>query len=105
MSTPQRAESRVLDREEGEMVARTHLPALRDETDGELAELIRYLRDRRSRARDIARQQRREMRGKSPPSGASAATDNTGSREKGALLGEALKRASKESGRRHHTAG
>lgn len=104
MSTPQKAESRVLDKDEGEMVSRTHLPALRNETDGDLAGLIRYLRDRRSRARDIARQQKREMRGKAAPAGARAATDNTGTREKGALLGEALKRASKESGRRHRIA-
>lgn len=103
MSTPRKAASRVLDSEEGEMVARTHLPALRGQTDSDLAGLIRYLRDRRSRARDIARQQRREMRGKAPSAGARAATDNTGTREKGALLGEALKRASKESGRRHRT--
>ena len=61
---------------------------------------MKRLRERRDRARDIARQQRREMRGKAAPSGASAAADNSGIRRKRDLLAAALKRANKETERR-----
>lgn len=102
MSRTRRDEARLLNSDEHELVARTHHPELRELADGALSDLIGRLRERRDRARDIARQQRREMRGKSEPSGARAASDNSGTKEKGALLAAALKRVSKEGERRRH---
>ena len=41
-----------------------------------LCDLVRRVRERRDRARDIASRQRREMRGKAAPAGAQPATGN-----------------------------
>jgi hypothetical protein len=68
--------------------------------DSALRDLVRRVRDRRDRARDIASRQRREMRGKAAPSGAQAAGGSEGSRRKHDILSAALKRANKESSRR-----
>ena len=100
MSVSRRREERLLDAGETELVKRTHYPELDAEDDKALPELIRLLRERRDRARDVSRRQRRELRGKASPSGASPAADNTGTREKAALLAAAVKRVSKEHERR-----
>lgn len=102
MSRTRRDEARLLNTDEHELVAQTHQPELRELDDEALSDLVVRLRGRRDRARDIARQQRREVRGKSAPSGARAASDDSGTKEKGALLAAALKRVSKESERRRH---
>lgn len=98
MARSRRTEQRLLTRDEGEFVARTHHPALRTVPETELTDLIRHLRERRDRARDIAKRQRREMRGKA--TGAGGATDDTGSRAKRDVLAAALQRANKELTRR-----
>ncbi|MEH3119680.1 MAG: hypothetical protein PGN25_19400 [Methylorubrum populi] len=100
MSVSRRREERFLDTGETELVKRSHHPELDREGDRALPDLLRLLRDRRDRARDVSRRQRRELRGKAAPSGASPATDNTGSREKAALLAAAVKRVSREHERR-----
>lgn len=100
MAQTRRDEERLLTSDEHGIVAHTHHPALGTISDADLSDLVKRLRDRRDRAQDIARQQRREMRGKAAPAGARAATDNSGTKEKGALLSAALKRANKEGTRR-----
>jgi hypothetical protein len=102
MSISSRQEARLLTADEAELVAQSHHPKLREADDGSLAELISRLRERRDRARDVSRRQRRELRGKAAPSGARPATDDTGTREKAALLAAAVKRASKETERRRN---
>lgn len=100
MSRARKTEARLLSASEQELVGRTRHPALRDIDARDLADLVKRLRELRDRARDVSHQQRREMRGKSAPSGARPAADNSGTKEKSALLAEALKRASKENERR-----
>ena len=100
MSHTRQDESRLLSADEHGLVAQAHYPALRAIDDKELADLVGLLRERRDRARDIYRQQRRETRGKSEPSGKTRATDSTGSKEKAGLIAAAVKRAGRESERR-----
>jgi hypothetical protein len=64
------------------------------------AELRKLVREWRDRAQTIAARQRRELRGKAAPKGARAATDDSGTREKGDLLAAALQRLNKEVARR-----
>lgn len=102
MSRSSRHEARLLSVDEADLVARSHHPRLAEADDGGLAELVARLRESRDRARHLSRRQRRELRGKADPSGARAATDNTGTRRKAAVLAAAVKRASKESERRRN---
>jgi len=102
MSVSRRREERLLDAGETELVKRSHHPELDAEDDKALPDLIRLLRERRDRARDVSRRQRRELRGKAAPSGVNPASDNSGTREKAALLAAAVKRVSKEHERRRN---
>ena len=86
------AENRLLGVSEREMVAQTQPPGLAGRSKEELQALGKQLRSARDRARRIARQQMREIRGKAAPRGAVAARDNAGSEAKTAVLVEALKR-------------
>lgn len=95
-----RHERQVLSADEATLVEASHHPALGALPDKDLAELIRHVRERRDRARDIAARQRREMRGKADPRGARPAADNTGSREKKDVLAAAMKRLNGEAARR-----
>jgi hypothetical protein len=70
MSLSKAQEKRMLTADEFETVSRTHFPEIRDLTRKDLSDLVRRLRDHRDKARDVARQQRREMRGKAEPRGA-----------------------------------
>ncbi|WP_119680711.1 hypothetical protein [Indioceanicola profundi] len=96
MARSRQEEARFLTREEQDIVARTHHPAIQGVAEGELADLIRLLRDRRDRARNIANRQRREMRGKAE----GTARDDAGTRAKRDVLAAALQRANKELDRR-----
>ncbi|MFN7103845.1 MAG: hypothetical protein ACK4N1_14615 [Pseudorhizobium sp.] len=91
---------RLLDEGERELVAASRYPDIGDLSDKDLGRLRSNLRDRRDRAQDIAKRQRREMRGKSAPAGARPAGDDTGTREKLSLLSSAVQRANKEATRR-----
>jgi len=100
MSTSRKDEERFLSADERELVARTHHPEIAALSDDELGEVRKRLRDRRDRAADISRRQRREMRGKAPAKGSASAADDTGSRMKVAVLAQAMKRLNSEAGRR-----
>lgn len=100
MSVRISTERRMLRDAEFETVARTHYPDIFNLSGDELAELVSRVRNYRNRARDIARQQRREMRGKAEPRGTRPATDNTGTSIKKQILSNALKRLNREAGRR-----
>jgi hypothetical protein len=100
MSIPTATEKRLLTADEFETVARSHHPAVEALEKPELIALIRRLREFRDRSTDIARQQRREMRGKADPRGARPAADNTGTTRKKQVFAQALKRANRELARR-----
>lgn len=93
-------ETRYLDADERELVDRTRGQELRQLGDDALTELIRLVRERRKRARDIGRRQHREMRGKAEPAGASAARRNDGTTRKAEALTSAMKRLNSEKARR-----
>jgi hypothetical protein len=99
MSVPMATEQRMLTEAEFEVVKQTHYPAIAALPKDELANAARRLRDFRDKARDVARQQRREMRGKASPRGARPALDNTGTTMKQQIFASALKRVNRERGR------
>ena len=87
------AERRLLSEEEYGRVARSHYPALRDLGHEELVGLARWLRERRSRARDIVRGRRRVRRGKAEPRGAAQETPSErGLTAKKQVFAQALRR-------------
>ena len=90
------AERRALTAAEFELVSQTHHPAIRGLSREQLGDLVRRLRGHRDRARDISRQQRRELRGKAEPKGIAPATDNSGTKLKAQVLASAVKRANRE---------
>lgn len=92
MSIARKTELRLLAQPERELVERTHHPAIARLSPAELAQARRLLRDFHDKARDIARQQKREMRGKADPRGAGPARDNTGHVTKQRVLAQAIKR-------------
>lgn len=100
MSLSAKALERLLDKTEFELVARTRRGKLASEKDAELRDLARNLRERRDKARDVARRQRREFRGKVAPQGAQTASDNSGTKAKADALTVALKRVGAEQTRR-----
>ena len=100
MSVQAKREARLLTAEEQAEVEASRHPAVIQLSRPELLALIRRLREHRDRAQGIARQQRREIRGKGDPRGASPARDNVGSIAKAQVLAQALKRANAELSRR-----
>lgn len=100
MAQSTKAIARMLTKEEHDLVALAAPEAMAGADDAALRDLAAKIRDRRDRARGIARQQRREMRGKSEPRGASAAQGNVGSKAKADALTAALKRVGAERTRR-----
>lgn len=96
MSLAVATERRMLAENEFDMVARTHYPEISALSREELAETARVLRAYRDKARDTARQQRREMRGKASARGATPARDNTGTTIKKQIFAQALKRVNRE---------
>jgi hypothetical protein len=96
MSINRKAEARLLDRTELDLVAPTHYPDLCHLDLDDLRSRRRLLREYRDKARDRARQQRREMRGKGEPRAAAEARDNTGTARKGEVLSAALKRVNRQ---------
>ena len=99
MGATVKAEKRILTSAEFDAVSRSHYPAIGELSQGELVELAKRLRDYRSKARDIARQQRREMRGKAEPRGVQPVRENAGAERKRQVLAGALKRVNRELGR------
>lgn len=105
MNLTRKDEARYLDKDERDLVAKSHQPELADVPDDELSKLTRLIRERRDRARDIAARQRREMRGKGRPQGQEASRDDAGSKIKLAVLAKAMKRLNSEAARREQKAG
>jgi hypothetical protein len=104
MATSRKRERHHLTDDEFELVEQTHQPGIAALDDDVLAELLKLVRERRDRAADIGRRQRREMRGKSAPRGASPVEGDVGSRIKLGILAAAVKRINSERARRQ-TAG
>jgi hypothetical protein len=96
MSLSKAAEKRMLTADEFETVGRTHYPEIRALERKDLSDLVGRLRDHRDKARDVASQQRREMRGKSEPRGKTPAADNTGTAMKTQIFASAVKRVNRE---------
>jgi len=94
--TIQNDEARLLTAAEQDAVNLTLQPAIAGLARRDLQALARRLREARDRARAIASQQRREMRGKSAPRGAVAARDDAGTVAKEQVLADAVKRISAE---------
>ena len=100
MSVPKDTEKKMLTEAEFDVVQKTHYPALAALSKEEIAEIVRRIRTYRNKARDIAHQQRREMRGKGAPRGARPAQDNTGTSIKKQIFAHALKRVNRALERR-----
>lgn len=100
MTKTAKEERRFLTTEEFDLVQQSRRPALAALKDGDLREVLKAVRARRDRARDIATQQRREIRGKALPRGAEAVTEDAGSRRKLDVLAAAVKRLNSENSRR-----
>ncbi|KRE02684.1 hypothetical protein ASE61_15555 [Bosea sp. Root670] len=100
MAQSSKATARLLDKAERDLVAHSQRGAIGALPDDELRDLAAKLRERRDKARDGARRQKREMRGKAEPKGAKAASDNTGTKAKADALTAALKRVGAERTRR-----
>jgi hypothetical protein len=99
MSVTIATEKRMLTGTEFEVVERTHYPQISELSKGDLDQAARLLRDYRNKARDVSRQQRREMRGKAAPKGAQPARDNTGTAMKKRIFSDALQRVNSERSR------
>nr|WP_047573625.1 hypothetical protein [Methylobacterium sp. ZNC0032] len=104
MAQSSKATARLLDKAEADLVASTQRGAIGTLPDDALRDLAGKLRERRDKAREGARRQKREMRGKAEPKGAKAATDNTGTKAKADALTAALKRVGAERTRREEKA-
>lgn len=99
MSVAISTERRLLTEAEFGLVAQTHYPQIGGLERDDLAGLARQLREYRRKAQTIARQQRREMRGKAEPRGTRPARDNSGTAVKAQILSDALQRVNSELGR------
>lgn len=104
MATTRRQEERALDADERELVARSHHPQVQDLSDEDLSDLLLRVRERRDRAKSLARGRRREIRGKSDPRGAKPASEDAGSKLKLAVLAAAVRRLNTEFERRRKMA-
>lgn len=100
MAQSSKAILRLLDKTEHDLVANTQRGMIGERSDDELRDLAVKLRERRDKARDGARRQKREMRGKAEPKGIRAASDNSGTKAKADALTAALKRIGAERTRR-----
>ncbi|MDO8410011.1 MAG: hypothetical protein Q7S93_08115 [Phenylobacterium sp.] len=104
MAITRKEEARALSGDEQELVGRTHHPEIQETSDEDLRDLIRLVRERRNKARDMAHQRRREMRGKGEARGATPSAKDDGSKAKLAVLSTALRRANVEAERRRKMA-
>lgn len=96
MSMSAATERRALSDAEFDLVRQTRRPAIGGLSREQLGDVVHRLREQHDRAQDISRRQRREVRGKSEPRGAVAASDDSGTRLKAQVLANALTRAKDE---------
>ena len=99
MSIPCKFERSVLSHDEYEIVLRSHHPGIYDSGLDDLKALRRRLRDMRDRERTLARQKRREARGKGTRRGGSFPGTAEHPSQRKQVFAAALKRVSKEIGR------
>jgi hypothetical protein len=93
MSITFASERRLVAADEFEPIVRSHYPVVETLSRDELVDLARWLRERRARARDIARSRRRAVRGKADPrGGATEAASERGLLAKKQVYANALKR-------------
>ncbi|MDZ4053790.1 MAG: hypothetical protein U1E24_11095 [Phenylobacterium sp.] len=104
MAITRKEEARALSGDEQDLVSRTHHPEIQETSDEDLRDLTRLVRERRNKARDMAHQRRREMRGKGEARGAAPSAKDDGSKTKLAVLSMALRRANGELERRRKMA-
>ncbi len=102
MSDRTHFEARLLSAAELEVVNASRPPAIEQASDEELKVLAQRLRRARDRAKDIAGQQKREMRLKAHPRGTKPTRDNAGTLAKAQVLGEAIERVEAELSRREN---
>lgn len=100
MAMTRKQEERALDKDERELVAKSHHPALQDLDDKELSSLVKLLRERRDKAGGEVQRRRREMRGKAAPKGAEPAASASGNKAKLEVLATAMRRLNSEAARR-----
>lgn len=100
MAITKKQELRALTESERELVAMSGIRAARSLTDSELSRLVKRLRTKRDRAKTVAERQRRELRGKARPRGATPAKADDGSKLKLEILSAALTRLDTETARR-----
>lgn len=104
MAITRRQEARALSADEHALVEKSHHPALQGLSDGELADLVRLVRERRDKAQGEVNRRRREIRGKGAPKGATPSTGDAGSKTKLAVLAMAMRRLNGEVERRRQLA-
>lgn len=100
MAITRQEEARALDKDEKELVERSHHPEVQALSDAELADLVKLMRSRRDKAQTEASRRRREMRGKGAPKGAEPSRADSGSRLKLDVLAMAMRRLNAETERR-----
>ena len=101
MSIACKSEQSRLGHDQYEMVRATHHPAIYHLGPSELHALKQRLRTQRDKERSLARQRRREMRGKAEPRGKSFPGTAELPRQRKQIFAAALKRVNKELDRLH----
>lgn len=99
MSIPCKFERSILSHDEYEIVLRSHHPGIYDVGRDDLKALRLRLREMRDRERTLAREKRREVRGKGKPRGGSFPGTAEHPLQRKQVLAAALKRVNKEIGR------
>jgi len=102
MSIPCKFEQSLLKHDEQQLVLTSHHPEIYDATLDDLKALRQRLRDLRSKERTLAREKRREKRGKAAPRGASFPGTAERPYQRKQVFVAALKRVSKEIARREN---
>jgi len=105
MSIPCKAERSQLKHDELELVRVTHHPAIYDLSRNELHALKLRPREQRDKARALARQKQRELRGKAEPRGKSFPGTAEQPLRRKQIFAAALKRVNKEVDRLHKIEG
>src|SRR5262245_4410512 len=101
MSIPCRFERSILSYDEHQIILRSHHPEIYDAGLDELKALRQRLRDMRDKERTLAREKRREARGKKTPRGASFPGTAEHPLQRKQVFAAALKRVNREIDRMH----
>jgi hypothetical protein len=96
MSMPCKFEQSILSHDEYETILRTHHPEIYDVELDDLTSLRQRLRDKRNRERTLAREKRRESRGKATPRGGSFPGTVERPSQRKQVFAAALKRVNNE---------